>query len=197
MKALALGYSEIMNEDNFAPYPGFGHYPELELSWLKKAAEAGDSEAQCSLAKMCESGDNVEKDIDQAIYWYTEACKLDYAPAFLALGQLYNCPLHNQYDVQTAIKYFLQAVDTGNQEVVAGAAQELGVYYGSCYIFNTPKLDQHNANESLYWLSQAYILGDNPYVKEYIDKLCAATGTGISEDTWAKWLAEAKARVRP
>lgn len=194
MRALAMGYSEFANDDSSpSTYPGFGFHPELELAWLLKAAELGDPKSQCDLAFKYIYGDNVEKDIDQAIYWYMEAGNQNYASAFLELGKLYKCP--EKTNLQLSLHFFLAAAQSKNREIVADAAHEIGVHYGACYIFGAPPLDYSNPHKALYWLSQAYILGDNPYTKEYMDKLCAATGLQISEDIWAQWVEEAKQRV--
>ena len=42
---------------------------------VAKAANRGDSIAQYNLAYMYENGEGIEKDIDQAIYWYKKAAE--------------------------------------------------------------------------------------------------------------------------
>ena len=44
----------------------------------KLAAEEGNIEAQKSLAFLYEQGEGIEKNLEQAIYWYKEAIKNEY-----------------------------------------------------------------------------------------------------------------------
>lgn len=192
---LAWGYSDVLNDVTGAYHPGFafGFRPDLELFWLTKAAELGDPEAQCNLAQKYLSANYVERNIEQAVYWFSEACNQQYARAFLDMGKLYDSPYAS--DIEKARSFFRQAVDMGNREVAIEAAWRLGMYYGAGYVYGAPPKPHYDANESLYWLSQAYILGDDSR-KEDINKLCAATGLQIPDGIWTQWVEEAKQRIR-
>lgn len=195
MNQLAWGYSDVMNDASLSdtPHFAFGFHPELELFWLTKAAKLGDPEAQCNLAQKYLSADNVERDIEQAVHWFSEACSQNYARAFLDMGKLYDSPYVS--DSEKAKGFFLQAVDMGDRKVATEAAWKLGMYYGAGYIYGAPPKPHYDAEKSLYWLSQAYLLGDDS-LKENINKLCEATGLRISEDVWTQWAGDARQRVR-
>ena len=48
---------------------------ELYLDWLRKAAEAGDPEAQYELSVRYGVGDYLEKDGEQQVYWMTRCAE--------------------------------------------------------------------------------------------------------------------------
>ncbi|RIA89585.1 hypothetical protein C1645_771983, partial [Glomus cerebriforme] len=48
----------------------------------KKAANLGSKVAQYNLGIMYEKGDVIEKDINQAIYWYEQSAKQGYQKPF-------------------------------------------------------------------------------------------------------------------
>jgi len=52
------------------------------------AAEQGYASAQCNLGWCCESGRGVEKDAEQAVYWYRKAARQGNKSAQKALERL-------------------------------------------------------------------------------------------------------------
>ena len=54
---------------------------EKMIRLTRKAAECGDPEAQYRLAQFHEDGIRVERDVEQAIFWYRKAAWQDYGPA--------------------------------------------------------------------------------------------------------------------
>ena len=59
--------------------------------WFKKAAEAGNFLAQYNLGMYYHRGIATVKDFEKALYWYEKAAQQnpDFAPALLALGDMY------------------------------------------------------------------------------------------------------------
>lgn len=57
--------------------------------WAKKAAEQGFTDAQYLLGKMYENGEGTDKNINEAISWYSTAGRNKNAAACYALGELY------------------------------------------------------------------------------------------------------------
>lgn len=60
----------------------------LAISWLKKAAEGGNYEAQFDLGLCYQQGDGVEYDLALARYWYAKAANAGYQKAAIALTRL-------------------------------------------------------------------------------------------------------------
>lgn len=192
MKSLALGYCSVTNEDG-ALMPGFGYDPKKEIYWLTKAAEAGDADAMCTLALNYKIGEGVEKDLEECRKLYTRAADLGNPKGYLGLAELYKDPPYMDYG--KAIPLFKKAAEKADADTVSSAALSLGMHFGGSYVFDTKPNTGSDPDAALYWLCQAYIVGDNPYCKEYIQKLCNATGLTIPDEQWNRWLVEARSRV--
>ena len=192
MKSLALGYCSATNEEG-STMLGFGYDPKKEVYWLTKAAEAGDADAMCTLALNYTIGEGVEKDLEECRKWYARAADLGYPKAYLGMAELHK--MSPYYDREKAICYLKKAAEKSDVDTVVSAAQSLGMMYGGCYVFGGEPYSGADPHEALYWLCQAYIVGDNPYYKEYIQKLCNATGLAIPDEQWKQWVVEARSRV--
>jgi len=60
----------------------------LAAQLYRKAAELGFAPAKNSLGRAYENGQGVEKDLQQASYWYEEAARLGHPDAIAALTRL-------------------------------------------------------------------------------------------------------------
>ena len=192
MKSLALGYSMVTNSEG-SPIAGFGYQPEKELFWYTRAAEAGDPNAMCSLGMSYKLGEGVEKKPEESLRRYTRAANLGYFKAYLRLAELYRTPQF--YNQEKAIYFYKKAAEKGDVDMISLAAQALGMIYGGCYVFGLEPSAESNPSAALYWLCQAYILDSRDDYKEYINKLCDATGLNIDNEVWKEWLAEAHVRL--
>ncbi|MCQ2256573.1 MAG: sel1 repeat family protein [Bacteroidaceae bacterium] len=67
-----------------------GNYPEA-MSWLRKAAEKGNADAQFNLAVMYRDGEGCHVDYSQALIWFEKAANNIHprADAYGAIGQMY------------------------------------------------------------------------------------------------------------
>jgi TPR repeat protein len=81
------------------------------ITWLNKAAEQGDTEAQYQLAQMCEQGLGGTIDRPQAEYWYEKAAASHDVRAQLRLGQLFEAERP-----QEALELYRQAAGQGSSE---------------------------------------------------------------------------------
>lgn len=59
------------------------------LTWIRKAAEQGNADAECIVGGMYYFGDTVPKDYAQALVWYRKAADQGNAGAQSALGGMY------------------------------------------------------------------------------------------------------------
>src|SRR5687767_5820060 len=57
--------------------------------WFRKAAEAGDAQAQLNLATLYDAGDGVPPDAKEASTWYLKAAQNGIASAQYAIGARY------------------------------------------------------------------------------------------------------------
>lgn len=90
-----------------------------------KAAEAGNSDAQCELAMMYEHGIGVPKDYQQAIKWYTAAADGGSPMAPYKLAQLYESDFLGAPDLKMAAKWLERSAQAGLPE----AQYKVGLYY--------------------------------------------------------------------
>lgn len=83
-----------------------GKYREA-LKIMREIAEQGEIEAQLNLAAFCISGNRVEKNLEEAIYWYEKAAEQGNIEAQRFLGNLYFLGEEVKQDYEKA-KYWLQ-----------------------------------------------------------------------------------------
>ena len=90
-----------------------GHY-ELALTYWKPLAESGDREIQYNLGVMYSEGRGVEKDIQQAIPWLTEAANQGDADAQFRLGKLFTQGKEIEQNLQSAELWIRQAANNNH-----------------------------------------------------------------------------------
>ena len=95
------------------------------LSWLERAAESGDAEAQYLLARKMEIGISGKSNVEDAAKWYAKAAVQDYAAAQFRLGQLYYTGKGLTKDLAQAAKWFERAMHQGSMS----ASYNLGLMH--------------------------------------------------------------------
>lgn len=100
---------------------GLGAGPEkfdaAEVERNRKAAEAGDKEAQYAVGWYYEDGIGVTQDISQAISWFRKAAEAGHSPAQLQLGVIYDHARGGvRQDDQEAIKWYRLSAEGGNAQ---------------------------------------------------------------------------------
>jgi len=86
------------------------------LEELMFYAQTGDSESQNLLGEMYYCGDEVDKDLSQAFYWFKEAAKQQHADGLYNLGICYLNGEGTKRDEVRGIKYIQQSSKLGNEE---------------------------------------------------------------------------------
>jgi len=99
---------------------------ELEISVLRKSAEAGDAEAQLVLGKRCKSGSGVAQSHEQAAHWYCKAAEQGHAKAQCCLALCYSKGEGVEKSDEQAIYWFGKAAEQGNED-----AQKCLAEYGA------------------------------------------------------------------
>jgi len=61
---------------------------EQAVSWYRRAAEAGNTEAQFNLGSCYDDGDGVAKDAEQAVSWYRRAAEAGDSRRPVQLGRV-------------------------------------------------------------------------------------------------------------
>ncbi|MBQ7064514.1 MAG: elongation factor Tu [Firmicutes bacterium] len=133
---------------------------EKSCELYRKAAEAGNAEAQNKLGFSYSKGKGVEKNTDEALNWYTKAAKKGYPAAQNNLGYYYYKGIGVEQDYHKAVHWFEKAADQGN----ASAQEGLGTCYR--YGFGTKK----DIKMAKYWYKKAAEQG-NESAKEKLKEL--------------------------
>ena len=104
----------------------FHYYEEdnalMAFNWFLKAAELGDSEAQCAVAIFYSDGSVVPQDYAEAYKWYFKAADQDNPIAQCGLGEMYYFGYGVPESNTEAFKWFLKAVehDHSNAQLYLG-----------------------------------------------------------------------------
>lgn len=83
------------------------------VEWYRRAAEAGDPDAQSDLGRCYEMGDGVSKDAAQAVAWYTRAADAGNTSAQNDLGFCYANGTGVVVDQKRAVAWYHKAADAG------------------------------------------------------------------------------------
>lgn len=88
---------------------------EVELSkWYYKAADRGDSHAECCIASHYATGRGVDKDYAEALRWYRKAAERKNSDAQYKVGIFYASGFGVARDCVEAAKWYLEAAVQGN-----------------------------------------------------------------------------------
>lgn len=87
-----------------------------EVRFTRIAAEKGDAEAQYHLALAYDSGDGIELDHEQAVYWYQKAADQGYVDAMFNLAVSYDDGEGVEMDDEMAIYWYTKAAELGDSD---------------------------------------------------------------------------------
>ena len=125
--------------------------------WYRYAAEHGNGEAQCHFGDMYFDGEEVEKDLDEAIRWYRLSAENGHLDAQVKLGLMYTKGIGVSIDSNEAFKWFMRA----NRD--REARYRLGVAY-----MNGLGVEK-NTEEGAKWYTLAAKSGHHLAQKEFPD----------------------------
>ena len=106
---------------------GIQNTPKYILN-MKEIAEKGNSDVQYNLGLIYSNGEDVEKDLEEAIYWFKESASLSNVLAEYKLGYIYDNGLGVEKDSIKAYKYYLSAGQKGNADA----------QYNLCLLYTSP-----------------------------------------------------------
>ena len=128
------------------------YYLNAQLHY-ERAAEAGNVDAQLKLGQMyAEGNEDVKKDIEKSIKWYTQAASNKSVTAHFQLGLMYAEGKDVKKDIGKSIKWFKPAAEAGNTE----AQFNLGEIYYAIY---------SDYQEAFKWFSLANKKGNHAKAK--------------------------------
>ncbi|MBX3569097.1 MAG: caspase family protein [Rhizobiaceae bacterium] len=104
--------------------PGSRTYdPRQAFEYLKRAAQAGNAEAQYELGKAFEKGIGTPQDVQAALHWFNQAADQDFGDAINDLGYLYSFGGGGlPRDRQRGVDLFMRAAELGQPEALFNAA---------------------------------------------------------------------------
>jgi len=110
--------------DHDAMPAGLKDDDQSALTWMTKAANQGDDEAQYQLGQYYESGRYVDRDLAQTVTWYGKAADGGNIRATVALADLYMDGNQVQPDTDRALDLYRKAADADDEkaEVALGTA---------------------------------------------------------------------------
>lgn len=85
---------------------------------LMFSAQTGDAESQNSIGEMYYYGDEIEQDLDQAVYWFKEAAKQKHAEAMYNLGICFVNGEGVEKNKTTGLGFIRQAAKLGSKAAV-------------------------------------------------------------------------------
>lgn len=145
-----LGFAALLAVSASAQTPNLASESVSEklsgrLSALSKKALAGDTKAQLRMGLAFEFGQDVDKSLDKAMYWYQLAADKGDPVAQTDLGYLYEIGGAGPKDPEKAAKWYLRAAVSG----FARAKFNLGVLYleGAGV--------QRSDEEAAHWIGEA------------------------------------------
>lgn len=162
-EALRLGQMEMPEEEAEEPLEEKADTTDIER--LTARAAAGDAHAQYALGKLYRDGGAVEKDILQAVIWFSTAAEKGSSYAAYALGKLYLAGEDVPKDMEKALRWLQRSAELGN-----GYAQyQLGKLFltgedvpkdiGKAVEYLTASAQQ-GSQYAQYRLGRLYLLGD-------------------------------------
>ena len=88
------------------------------VKWYRKAAEQGNSSAQCNLGICYYKGQGVAEDNEQAIKWFRKAAEQEEAVAQYFIGECYENGYGVREDIDEAIKWYRKAAEQGDEDAI-------------------------------------------------------------------------------
>ena len=124
--------------------------------WLERAAEQGDSDAQCNIGVCYSEGKGVEKSYSKAAYWWEKAAEQGDSYAQYNIGVCYNEGEGVEQSYSKAAYWYERAAEQG----YSNAQYNIGV----CY-YNGDGVEQ-SKTKAIYWFRKA--------CNNFEDKACEA-----------------------
>lgn len=161
---------------------------EEAVKWFRKAARAGDDNAQFSLGYCYAEGHGVQQDYEEAVKWYSLAAEHGNVSAQNNLGVCYATGHGVTQDEEKAVKWYRKSAEQGNDV----AQSNLGFYY-----LNGKGGLPQDYEEAVKWFRKSAKQGYAP--AQYNLGYCYEDGLGVTQNytTAVKWYQKAAKQENP
>lgn len=122
----------------------------ISIGQLILNAKAGDAEAQYNLGICYETGNCIERDTEQALYWYQKSVDQGFALAKYALSKMYAEGNSVDKDLAKAIPMMQEAAEAGVTSAI----------YGMGMAYQYGRYVEPNSSEALRWYQLGAEKGD-------------------------------------
>lgn len=143
---------------------------EKAFPLLKKSADLGYAEAQCTLATLYYLGKVVEENDEQAYFYYKKAANQNHAEAQYWLGEMY----YNGYGVMQnyseAFKWYTKSAKNGDLDAMLSL--------GNCYLYGDGT--KKNVNQAISWYKKG--ADQNEPGCQYQLGMCYWDGNGVKKN---------------
>lgn len=151
-KSVKQGNAEVQRDEALEIFvTGYNYFNDKNyteaVKCFKKAAELGNSMAQCTLGSCYDMGLGVTKNFTKAMHWYRQAAEQGDPMGQFLLGNCYEGGIGGSRDFHTAAYWYKKAAEQGNDK-----AQ---FRLGGLYILFFQDMEQ-----ALYWLRKAAAQGN-------------------------------------
>ena len=143
------------------------------LTWLNKAVEANDPEAEIILADLYRSGDLVTQNLDQAQQLLDDAINQEYAPAYYQMGIL----KLQQGEQREAKNWYEKAAKLNYIPAQIALAQS----------FLDPKNVNYSLDNGFFWMQKAAVLGSSAAQESVSDMYKKGEGVIKNETLATEW----------
>lgn len=144
---------------------------EKSLELLKKSALGGNEYSMHKIGEMfCYAKKGVEKDYEQAFYWFGKAAEQNYAEAQNRLGSMFHNGIGVKQDDEQALIWYRRAAEQGDERAQCNLALMLSMGKG---------VDK-NYTEAVSWFHKAAEQGDAQAQTRLA--FCYRIGEGLMQD---------------
>lgn len=140
------------------------------ISWFRKSADQGNSEAQLNLGVMYQKGFGIEKNNEQAVSWFRKSAEQGNSDAQLNLGAMYQYGDGVDKSNEQAVSWYRKSAEQDNRD----AQVSLGVMYQ-----NGDGVEQSNDN-ALFWYQKANVINSKSNVHLFDTRAYKPNFSGLS-----------------
>lgn len=148
--------------------------PSEAIRWYTLSAVSGNAAAQCALSNLFSVGENVARDVKQAIFWAKKAIAQGGASAAFNIGTIYR----DMKKPAMAFRYYQRAVSMGDDDALLhiglchmfgfGVPQDLAAAsnsFSEIISKQSSAMCQRTKENALYWMALLHLLGSGPVKK--------------------------------
>ncbi len=134
-------------------------FPKAFQAFQSLASEQGNAEAQFVLGMMCEKGEGVPKNVNQAVHWYTKAAEQGHLFAQCFLAQKYADGEEIPQDYKQALHWYTKVAEQDDVNEIQRYLTD-GVEFTLGGMYYMGKGTPRNYTQAVYWFTKAVEKGE-------------------------------------